>query len=187
MWQTGIVGQLPTGADVIRLADVDADGIADVIVRSTVGGLVQWLKGPPGPTTTPIRSIPWQVYTLAEFTERIPVALAVGDLNADDQPEVIVSAAGGLAWFDSQAAPSVYDQWIENLIIDDEPPGTPGSAPATTDPNVTASEVAGSTVINSILVVDLDGDGAMDLVAPLDRSGLSGLTNDALAWFRNDR
>ncbi|MGD2110886.1 MAG: VCBS repeat-containing protein [Phycisphaerae bacterium] len=183
LWQVGIVGQLPTGADAIKLADVDADGIADVIVRSTAGGLIQWLKGPPGPTTIPVRSIPWQVYTLAEFVERTPVALAVGDLNADAQPEVIVSAAGGLAWFDSLAAPSVYDQWIENQIIDDEPSA---ATPATTDPNVTADEIAGTTVITSILVVDLDGDGAMDLVAPLDRSGLSGLTNDALAWFRNE-
>jgi hypothetical protein len=182
LWQVGIVGQLASGADIVRLADIDDDGIADVVVRSTSGGLVQWLKGPPGPTTTPLRSIPWQVYTLAEFTERTPVALALGDLNFDQQPEVIVSAAGGLAWFDSVAAPSVYDQWIENLIVDDEPPG---AAPATTDPNVTASEVAGTTFINSILVVDLDGNGSMDLVVTLDRNGLSGLTNDALAWFRN--
>ena len=34
-------------------------------------------------------------------------------------------------------------------------------------------------------VVDLDGNGANDLVVTLDRSGLSGRTNDALAWFRN--
>jgi len=184
MWQVGNVGQIPTGADSIRVADVDDDGIADVIVRSSVGGLIQWLKGPPGPTTVPVRSIPWQVYTLAEFTERVPLALAVGDLNGDDQPEVIVSAAGGLAWFDSQRAASVYDQWIENLIFDD---GTGGAAAlATSDPNVDASEVSVGTIINSILVVDLDGDGSMDLVAPLDRSGLSGLTNDVLAWFRND-
>jgi hypothetical protein len=127
------------------------------------------------------------VYTIAEFKERTPEALALGDLNFDGQVEILASAAGGLLFFDSQTAPSVYDQWIENLIVDDEPPGQPGDAPPTTDPNVTPTEVAGTTFINSILVVDLDGDGANDIVATFDRSGLSGLSNDALVWFRNTR
>jgi hypothetical protein len=45
--------------------------------------------------------------------------------------------------------------------------------------------VAETTLINSILVVDLDGDSDNDLVATFDRTGLSGVTNDALVWFRN--
>jgi len=201
-WLVGTVGQVEPrsgftpsgGADIIKISDIDADGILDVVVRSTGGKIIQWLKGPECPTTPttpalsdPFRNIPWRVYTLAEFTERTPEGLALGDLNDDGQLEVIVSAAGGLLFFDSQTAPSVYDQWIENLIVDDEPPGQPGDAPPTTDPNVTPTEVAGTTFINSILVVDLDGDGANDLVATFDRSGLSGLSNDALVWFRNTR
>ncbi len=199
-WNVGTVGQVEPragftrigDADIIRLGDIDQDGIVDVVVRSTGGRVIQWLKGPECPTTPtapdltdPFRNIPWQIYTLAEFTERSPEALALGDLNSDGQLEVIASASGGLAWFDSQAAPSVYDQWIENLIIDDQAPGSSGGSLATTDPNVEPQENAGMTFINSIVVVDLDGDGANDLVATLDRSGLSGLTNDALAWFRN--
>ncbi|UCC30662.1 MAG: VCBS repeat-containing protein [Phycisphaerales bacterium] len=184
-WQVGNVSQIASGADIVSLGDIDRDGIVDVLMRSTNGGLIQWLKGPEGPTTSPLRSIPWQVYTLAEFTERSPEALALGDLNSDGQLEVVASASGGLAWFDSQAAPSVYDQWIEHLIIDDQAPGGSGNSLATTDPNVEPQEIAGTTLINSIVVVDLDGDGANDVIATLDRSGLSGLTNDALAWFRN--
>ena len=34
-------------------------------------------------------------------------------------------------------------------------------------------------------VEDLDCDGGNDLVVTLDRSGLSGLSNDAITWFRN--
>jgi hypothetical protein len=45
----------------------------------------------------------------------------------------------------------------------------------------------GGTVINSVHAVDIDDDGFVDLVATFDRSGLSGLTNDALVWFRNTR
>jgi hypothetical protein len=201
-WFVGTVGQVEPrsgftpsgGADIIKISDVDADGILDVVVRSTGGKIIQWLKGPECPTTPttaaltdPFRNIPWRVYTIAEFTERTPEGLAVGDLNFDGTPEVITSAAGGLLFLDSQTAPSIYDQWIESLIVDDEPPGQPGDAPPTTDPNVTPTEVAGTTFINSILVVDLDGDGATDLVATFDRSGLSGLSNDALVWFRNTR
>jgi len=184
-WQEGTIAQIATSADIVRLGDIDRDGITDVVVRSTTGRVVQWLKGPEGPTTSPLRGIPWQVFTLAEFTDRAPEAIALGDLNFDGQLEVIISAEGGLAWFDSKAAPSVYDQWIENLIIDDRPASDGSSNPATTDPNVNPTEVSASSFINSVLVVDLDGDGANDLVATLDRSGLSGLSNDALVWFQN--
>jgi hypothetical protein len=187
-WQVGTVAQIATQADVIKVADLDGDGLLDVVVRSTAGKLIQWLKGPGmQATTAPLPQLPWRVYTLAEFTERTPQALAIGDINLDGQVELVVTAAGGLLWLDSQSAPTVYDQWIENLIVDDEPPGSPGNAPPTTDPNVTPTEVAGTTFINSILVVDLDGDGANDIVATFDRSGLSGLSNDALVWFRNTR
>ena len=184
-WQVGLVAQIATGADVIRLADVDQDGIVDVLVRSSGGRLIQWLKGPEGATTAPLRSSPWQVFTIAEFKDRTPTAFALGDLNFDGQIEVLAAAGGGLIWLDPIAAPSVFDQWSENLIIDDELGGLTSNTPATTDPNVAPVEVGGGTLINSIIVVDIDGDGANDVVATLDRSGLSGLTNDALAWFRN--
>lgn len=191
-WQTGFIAQIPTGADIVKIGDIDRDGIRDVVVRSTNGKLIQWLKGPGSSTvgstatTAPIRSIPWQVYTLAEFVERTPDALALGDLNGDAQLEVIATAQGGLIWFDSQAAPTVYDQWIENLIIDDNPEVSSNN-PTTTDPTVEPNDFteSGGTIINAILVVDIDQDGANDIVATLDRSGLSGVTNDALVWFRN--
>lgn len=183
-WQTGTVAQIATGADTVELADIDLDGIIDVVVRSTNGRVLQWLKGPPGPTTSPVRSIPWQVYSLAEFVDRTPEAMVVGDLNLDGQLEVIASAGGGLVWFDSQGAPTVYDQWIEELIIDDQS-GTDEAT--TTDPSVDPQEIADTSFMNSILVTDLDGDGANDLVVTFDRTRLSGLTNDALVWFRNTR
>ena len=77
--------------------------------------------------------------------------------------------------------PSVYDQWIEEIIIEDVPTVQSGA----TDPTVVSPEAVGASTMNSILIVDLDGDGANDIVVPLDRHGLSGLTADALVWFQN--
>ena len=192
-WQTGTISQVATGADVIadfgasgsRLTDIDGDGIVDVVIRSTNGRVIQWFKTPLEPTTAPLRNIPWQVFTIAEFVDRTPEAVALGDINGDGQVELVASAVGGLVWFDPLGPSSVFDQWTENLIIDDAPSESSNTSPGTTDPNVSPQEIAGTTSINSLVVVDLDGDGASDVVATFDRSGLSGLTNDALVWFRN--
>ncbi len=180
-WSSHAIGQVATSADVADVADLDGDGVSDVIVRSTGGRVIQWFKGPQTPALT--RNVPWQVYTLAEFVSRTPQGLAVADLDLDGQPEVIAAAEGGIAFF--QVADSVYEQWSENLIIDDQPSDTNADVPPTTDPNVAPPQIAGTTVTHSVLVTDLDADGVNDLVITLDRSGLSGLTNDALVWFRN--
>jgi hypothetical protein len=203
-WQVGTVGQIATMADTIELADIDGDGILDVAVRSALGGVVQWLKGPTGPTTDPIRHIPWQVYTLAEFPGRTPETIALGHLDSDDQLELIVAAQGGLAWFDSTSALTVFDPWTEHPIVNDAPAaqnipepiavdstanGTaandPGFADQTSsDADLLPQSAAGATLMNTILVVDLDDDGANDLIVTFDRAGLS---DDAIVWFRNTR
>lgn len=194
-WLVGTVGQVeprsgfaPTGgADVIALSDIDSDEILDVVVRSSGGRLLQWLKGPVCPTTPtlaglrdPFRNIPWRVYTIAEFSERVPEAIAVGDLDSDGRVEVITSAGGAIIRLNSGAAPTVFDQWPAGVIIDDGP-GAPGDQDQTTGGDV--EEVG--TFINSITVTDLDGDGRADFVATFDRNSGSGLANDALIWFQN--
>lgn len=196
-WLTGTIGQVEAregqapsgGADVAAVADVDRDGILDVVVRSTGGRILQWLKGPDCPTTPtgaslqdPYRNIPWRVYSLAEFREAVPHALAVGDIDRDGQVEVVASASGALVWLEPRSAGGVYDPWVEQVIVAD----LPGAAPQPTDPD-SEEEVDTDTLINSIRIVDLDGDGSNDLIATFDRTGLSGLTNDALVWFRNMR
>jgi hypothetical protein len=200
-WQVGTVGQIPSGADVISLGDIDRDGIVDIVVRSTNGQIIQWLKGPECPTTPtapsltdPFRNIPWQVYTLAEFKERTPEALALGDLNQDGTLEVVASAGGALIWFEPAVNRSVYDQWVEHLIIDEDT-GTATSqvsataaVPEAADPEMElVQSLPTTTTINSILIADINGDHSRDIIAPLDRADLSGLANDVLVWFRNTR
>jgi len=168
--------------------------VTDVIVRSTKGRLVQWFKGPNLPSYAFLRT-PWQVYTIAEFIDRAPGAIALGDLDGDGILEAVVGAEGALVWFDPGTGSRLYDQWKENLIIDDsprEPAGTGGTSGLSTDqllqlltdPQAQPQAETG-TIINSVLIVDIDGDGDLDVIATLDRTGNSGLTNDALVWFRS--
>lgn len=195
------IGQIATGADTIALGDIDGDGITDVMVRSSVGQLVQWFQGPDVPSKTFIRN-PWRVFTLAQFTEREPQAMAIGDLTGDGQVEAVIAAEGAVIWFDALGAPSVFDHWVEHVIVDEGPPGTvvvvdgatseqaPDSDAAVTEatasPTEQQLEVIG-TLVNTLLIVDIDGDGFNDIVGTIDRVEFSGLTNDALIWFHNER
>ena len=109
-----------------------------------------------------------------------------------------------MVWFDPLDATSVFDHWGENLIVDEGPPETVvvdvgaatadvqtgGAAANVTEPTAepTAQEVETvGTLVNALLIVDIDGDGFNDIVGTVDRVEYSGLTNDALIWFRNDR
>ena len=90
-----------------------------------------------------------------------------------------------MIWFDAASSSSVFDEWFGRIIVQDGPQSETSGAPLTTDPLADPLAVSGATFINDILVVDLNGDGRTDVTATFDRSGLSGLSNDALVWFRN--
>ena len=190
------LGHVAANADTIAIADIDGDGREDVVVRSTNGMIVQWFQAPEEPSTTFIRN-PWRVYTLAEFTEREPQGMAIGDLTGDGQVDAVISAEGAVVWFDASTATSVYDHWTEHLIIDEAPPDADTGGldtseleaavtSATGDPTAQAFEEEG-TFINALLIVDIDGDGSADIIGTIDRDELSGLADDALVWFENLR
>ncbi len=206
-WEQRPIGTLDTGADVMTIADVDADGADDVVVRSTNGRIIQWFRRPtfeavepefPPPDPVPDRfNFPWQVYTLSEFSERVPGGLTVGDIDNDNRIEIILAAEGAVLWFDESTVLTPYDPWIENTIIQDVPaessppslPGTPpppgGGQPAPGGSGVGVTQVDVTTSINGLLVVDLDGDGFNDIVGTLNRRSGAGLSDDRLVWYRN--
>ncbi|MCO6439198.1 MAG: VCBS repeat-containing protein [Phycisphaerae bacterium] len=196
-WQTGAVGHVKPragfdelgSADVATVSDIDGDGLVDVVVRSSGGGVIQWFKRPEAPTTAPLRQLPWQVYTIAEYTDRTPESIAVGDLDGDGQVELAASAEGGLSLFNATTGDGIYEQWIETLLVDDSPADQNAPPPDVTDPNIEPGQdtLVVTTLMNSILIVDLDQDGRNDMIVPFDRSGLSGLSSDLIVWFRNTR
>lgn len=207
-WEQRPIGQLDTGADILSTGDMDGDGDDDVVVRSTNGRIVQWFRRPnalvvepefpPQNTSAPVPdrfNFPWQVFTLTEFVGHEPQAIAVGDLTGNLLNEVLVAVGGGVFWYNGTVGNSVFDPWFPTTIIQvspnaTQPPPSGGGALAEgTVPGfgVGVVTVDTSTHINTLLVVDLDGDDKNDIVGTLDRRSASGLSDDRLVWYRNTR
>lgn len=164
---------------------------------------------PPSDAVPDRFNFPWAVYTLTEFGEnQQPEGVGVGDLTGDGQVELVVAAQGAAFWYDGNAGASVFDPWAPNTIIQDSPADATGgtaagaagstvssggasTTPAANTPapgtgfGVQSTDV--STVINNLLVIDLDADGRMDIVGTLDRRSGPGLSDDRLVWYRNTR
>lgn len=211
-WEKRPIGQLDTGAEVAAMGDIDGDGFDDIVVRSRGGQLIQWFRRPsalvvppefPPADPTPDRfNFPWPVFTLTEFVDQMPEAVALGDVTGDGQLNLVAAARGAVYWMDRTPAPTVFDPWSPNTIIQDNPGATANTSQAggsgsgggtTTNPGQTpgsgvgVTQVDTNTSINALLVVDLDGDGRMDVIGTLDRRTGTGLSDDRLVWYRNTR
>jgi len=198
-WETRPVGQIDTAADILAVGDVDSDDFMDVVVRSTNGRIIQWFRRPNSLTLEPEfppadplpdrTDFPWQVYTLTEFADQEPQAIALGDVTGDGQVELLAAVGGGVFWFDATLGRSAYDPWASNTIIrgssqsdsGEDAGATPGGT------GVGVAQVDASTYVNSLLIVDLDADGKNDVVGTLDRRSGSGLSDDRLVWYRNTK
>lgn len=200
-WEQRPIGQVDTGSDLMAIGDIDLDGSEDILIRSTNGQIIQWFRRPNAlvvppefPPNDPVPDrfdFPWPVFTLTEFEGQEPGAVAIGDITGDGKPEVMVAVEGGVYWYDSTAADSVFDPWFPNTIIQDSTAGTTDSTTTDVAPipgsGVGVEAVDTSTHINTLLIVDLDGDGKNDIVGTLDRRARSGLSDDRLVWYRNTR
>ncbi|MCH8818872.1 MAG: hypothetical protein IIB03_00955 [Acidobacteria bacterium] len=98
--------------------------------------------------------------------------------------DLAIAAEGAVFWYDGTLSETVFDAWAPNTIIQDSPIDVADTTPGA---GVGVSAVDVSTSINDILIVDLDEDGRLDIVATLDRRSGTGLSDDRIVWYRNIR
>lgn len=160
-WPRLFVGQQHEGGDFLDVADIDGDGDTDVAVVKTAEGLVQWFENPDAPaqglSVVAQQTFPWRVFNLGRVQSGYAInQMQLVDMNADGQVDCFVTANGNMAGF--TRGPETYDFWLAFSIVSTNPTAT----------------------IGRCAFVDVDGNGLIDIVAPLDRQGL---TQDQILIF----
>ena len=106
-----------------------------------------------------------------QYSELVPTAMEIADLNVDGQLDIVAAAGGHIRWF-TPLGDSPFESWSEQFVVSDSMIGD-------------ASATVGSSPffpINSVHAVDIDDDGRLDIVATFDREGTD---NDVIVWFQN--
>ncbi len=160
-WSRLIVGHQQDGADVVGVGDVDGDGDSDVALADADSGLVQWFENPDDPGTglsiVAQQSFPWRVFNLGQLKEGFTInQMQLVDLNLDGSVDCFVTASGNIVGM--QRGSDVYNYWDAYSIVATNPVAT----------------------IGRCAFADLNEDGLLDIIAPLDREGL---TQDQLMVF----
>jgi len=160
-WNDVLVGQQQDGGDYMDIADIDGDGDTDVAVVKESERLIQWFENPLYGTGVALldfpRDIPWRVFNFGLVQEGFSInQMQLVDLNVDGQVDCFVTASGSMAGM--QRGSELYDYWDAFTILATNPVATVGRC----------------------AFADLNSDGLLDFVAPLDRDGL---TEDQILIF----
>lgn len=140
--------QVP-GADFIAVGDIDGDGDIDLASGFEQLRLFQWFENP-GPALVALQGFPWKVYNIGELNEGVTMnQLQLVDLNLDGQLDAFVTASGNMVAF--QPRTNIQDYWQPISITSTNPIAT----------------------IGRCAFVDENGDGLLDIVAPMDRDGVT--------------
>lgn len=158
-WQGNIIGeqrqlnqpgdeQVP-GADYIAVGDIDGDGDVDVVSVFEQLRLVQWFENP-GPGFVRLQGFPWRVYNIGQLNAGVSInQVQLVDLNLDGRLDCFVTASGSMVAFQPRADVQNYWQPISLLA---------------TNPVATIGRCA---------FVDENGNGLIDIIAPMDRDGVT--------------
>lgn len=140
--------QVP-GADFVSVGDIDGDGDVDVVSGFQQLQLIQWFENP-GPGAVRLQSFPWRVFNLGELNQGSSMnQVQLVDLNLDGLLDCFVTANGNMVGF--QRRLNVQDYWQPFTITGTNPVAT----------------------IGRCAFADVDANGLLDIIAPLDRSGVT--------------
>jgi hypothetical protein len=155
-WYAHPLGENLSGLNKFAFIDFNEDIQDDLVIFSEGGGSVHWFRSPLDPKN---QFYPWEVYDVVH-TDLTPTAVGGGDLDGDGIPEVVVGVGPEIQVYSAEDG-DVFGTWVKTTVHSDSD---------------------ASTVIRSIIVSDMDDDGALDIVGTLDRDTT---VEDGLFWFRN--
>lgn len=142
--------QVP-GADFIGVGDIDGDGASDVVSAFNALGVIQWFQNP-GTAVVQQVNFPWSVFNIGKTASTGTLnQLQLIDLDQNGTLDVFVTGAGNMAGFERRS--DVFNYWQPFTIT--------GTSPVAT--------------IGKCAFSDVDGNGLLDIIAPMDRDGI---TND---------
>ncbi len=148
-----------SGATRFALGDLNGDGADDLVAISPDKRQVAWFPRPETVTD------PWDGWILADYTkstsdERVPVDVAIADINGDGQLDVVVDTAlpTGVYWY--TPGDNIQARWTQTRV------GGVSSA-----------------TYGLMAVTDLDGDDLIDIVVPVDHDTDAAL--DRIDWLQN--
>lgn len=158
-WVRHFVGQQDGGANFLHIGDIDGDGDGDVAVGDTALGLVQWFENPGSPNVQTQR-FPWQVFNLLQLQSGFTLSqIQLVDLDLNGTLDLFVTASGNIVG--AERGTELRDFWTPFNVLSTDPPATVG---------ITA-------------FADVNADGLLDIIAPLDRAGL---TQDQIVVFTRE-
>ncbi len=156
VWSRQFVGQQEGGADLVDIGDIDGDGDVDVGVGSVAFGLVQWFENP-GAAAVGVQGFPWQVFNIVQLEGGFAMnQIQLVDLDLNGTLDLYLTANGNVVGAERRA--EFRDFWTPFNVL-------------STDP---------VAVIGISAFADVNADGLLDIIAPLDREGL---TRDQVVVF----
>lgn len=132
----------------VAVGDLNADGLADVAIVSLADNRVGWSRHNPEAPSL------FSGSTFVDFSAGGPLDVAVGDVNGDGDTDIVVASTFGNAVFRYESTGADSPSFVRSTI---------------------ASGISGAS---SVAVVDLDQDGATDVIS-------TGRITGAVTWHRN--
>jgi hypothetical protein len=141
-----LTATLPMGDDTnpsaVALADLNGDGKPDLVVTlAKINKLRIYFNG-----TTPGQDPAFTASSPEYITGANPIAVAIGDLNGDGKPDLVVA----------NAATPTTNGTLTVLLNQ--------TAPGSTTPTFTQSDLTAGATPDSVTIADVNGDGKPDLI-----------------------